>query len=114
MEDGHSKVYPLGIVAEYSLYIFYYPPEVRRGDYWGLGVFLLQYFPLVNVRKCCALIVFTGIHLGSKNKKHLRGSTQAKMHPLALILTLAPTGLGQYNSLGKYCGPHTASSVFLI
>ena len=23
-------------------------------------------------------------------------------------------GLGQYNSLGKYCGPHTASSVFLI
>ena len=23
-------------------------------------------------------------------------------------------GLGQYNGLGKYCGPHTASSVFLI
>ena len=23
----------------------YYPPEVRRGKYWGLGVFLLQYFP---------------------------------------------------------------------
>ena len=23
-------------------------------------------------------------------------------------------GLGQYNSLGKYCGAHTASSVFLI
>ena len=23
-------------------------------------------------------------------------------------------GLGQYNSLGEYCGPHTASSVFLI
>ena len=22
--------------------------------------------------------------------------------------------LGQYNSLGEYCGPHTASSVFLI
>ena len=22
-------------------------------------------------------------------------------------------GLGQYNSLGEYCGPHTASSVFL-
>ena len=26
-----------------------YPPEVRRGDYWGLGVFLLQYFPLVKM-----------------------------------------------------------------
>ena len=23
-------------------------------------------------------------------------------------------GLGQYDSLGVYCGPHTASSVFLI
>ena len=23
-------------------------------------------------------------------------------------------GLGQYNNLGEYCGPHTASSVFLI
>ena len=23
-------------------------------------------------------------------------------------------GHGQYNSLGEYCGPHTASSVFLI
>ena len=23
-------------------------------------------------------------------------------------------GLGQYGSLGEYCGPHTASSVFLM
>ena len=23
-------------------------------------------------------------------------------------------GLGQYNRLGEYCGPHTGSSVFLI
>ena len=23
-------------------------------------------------------------------------------------------GLGQYNSLGEYCGPHAASSVFLL
>ena len=27
----------------------YYPMEVRRGEYWGLGLFLLQYFPLVKV-----------------------------------------------------------------
>ena len=27
---------------------FYYPPEVRRGEYWGLGAFLLPYFPLVK------------------------------------------------------------------
>ena len=27
---------------------------------------------------------------------------------------LRPMGLGQYDGLGEYCGPHTASSVFLI
>ena len=51
----------------------YYPPEVRRGEYWGLGVFLFQYFPLVKI--IC------------KDKKHLRGSTQNTRHPLAIILT---------------------------
>ena len=43
--------------------------------------------------------------------KHLRGSTLATIHPLAIILA-AP--LGQCNSLGDYCGPHIASSLFLI
>ena len=33
----------------------YYPPEVRRGKYWGMGVFLLQYFPLVSIWKCCIM-----------------------------------------------------------
>ena len=37
---------------------------------------------------------------------------QAKLHPL---LTCGPyMGLGQYDILGEYCVPHTASSVFLI
>ena len=27
----------------------YYPPEVRKGKYWELGVFLLQYFPLAKL-----------------------------------------------------------------
>ena len=27
----------------------YYPPELRRGKYWGVRVFLLQYFPLVKI-----------------------------------------------------------------
>ena len=26
-----------------------YPPEVRRGEYWGWGVFLLQYFSFVKI-----------------------------------------------------------------
>ena len=61
------------------------------------------------------------VQLGSKNKKHLRGSTQTTIHPLTTILTVALgqynsliMGHGQYNSLGEYCGPDTASSVFLI
>ena len=33
----------------------YYRPEVRRGKYWGLGIFLLQYFPLVSIMKNIAL-----------------------------------------------------------
>ena len=47
--------------------------------------------------------------MGSKNKKHLRGSIQAKKTPLGHY-----TGLGQYNGLGEYCDPHTGSPVFLI
>ena len=27
---------------------------------------------------------------------------------------IQPAGLGQYNSLGAYCGPHTASSVSYV
>ena len=34
--------------------------------------------------------------------------------PLGYHTDHSPMGLGQYNSLGEYCGPHTASSVFLI
>ena len=34
----------------------YYTPEVRRGEYWGLGVLLLQYFPLVRYEIYCTII----------------------------------------------------------
>ena len=34
--------------------------------------------------------------------------------PLGHHTDHCPMGLGQYDSLGEYCGPHTASSVFLI
>ena len=39
---------------------------------------------------------------------YFRDSTQAIILSLAIILT------HQYESLGEYCGLHTASSVFLI
>ena len=78
--------------------------------YCCLGLFRKEYLRLVingaNRKKWTEILIL----FGSKNKKHLRGSTQATIHPLAIMLT----GLGQYNSLGEYCGPHTASSVFLI
>ena len=35
----------------YSGLPIYYSPEVRRGKYWGLGAFLLQYFPIVKIWK---------------------------------------------------------------
>ena len=34
--------------------------------------------------------------------------------PLVHRTDRSPTGLGQYNVLGEYCGPHTAPAVFLI
>ena len=34
--------------------------------------------------------------------------------PLGHHTDRGPIGLGQYDSLGEYCNPHTASSVFLI
>ena len=39
----------------------YYPSEVRRGKYWGLGVLIsmLQYFSLVIIRMCCLIIALT-------------------------------------------------------
>ena len=49
-------------------------------------------------------------------KKHHRGSIQATIQPLTNIIYTdhGPMGLGQYNSLGEYCGLNTASSVSYI
>ena len=38
----------------------YYPSEVRKGKYWGLSVFLLQYSPLVKI---CKLQYYNCINL---------------------------------------------------
>ena len=34
--------------------------------------------------------------------------------PLGYYTDCSPTGFGQYVSLGEYCDPNTASSVFLV
>ena len=58
--------------------------------YCCLGVFRKEYSRLVTktvqIEKTNTDIL---VWLGSKNKNHLRGSTQAIIHPLAIILTLA-------------------------
>ena len=85
----------------------YYTPEVRRGKYWGLGVFPLQYFPIVKIWKPLHYKAEKLIYLGSKSNKHLRGSTQATIHPLAIILTAALWALVSMTAWGvlwsSYC-----------
>ena len=57
--------------------MFYYPPEEGSMKYCCLGVFQKEYFRPTTKR------------LGSKHEKRLRGSTQATILPLAIILTAA-------------------------
>ena len=97
----HSYTIRLASCTRIIMYIYhresiYYPLEVRRGKYWGWGVLLLRYFPLVRIWK---LLQFRDLHPNT---------------PLGHHTDHCPLGLGQHNSLAEYCGPHTASSVFLI
>ena len=52
--DDHEIVCHVRL-SRFSMYSsckrLYYAPKVRRGKYWVLGLFLLQYFPrpLVNI-----------------------------------------------------------------
>ena len=49
IEETNSKHYHHCIFI--MIITLYYPTEVRRGKYLGLGVFQLQYFPLVKIWK---------------------------------------------------------------
>ena len=77
--------------------------------YCCLGVFRKEYFRLANNRANRYPPTKILVKLGSNIKKHFR-----PQYPLGHHTDYGSMGLGQYNSLGKYCGPHTASSVFLI
>ena len=68
------------------------PPEVRRREYLGLGVFLLQYLPLVNM-KTFALLLHKHEHSWVVKKRNTSEVTQATKHPLAIILTAAQWAL---------------------
>ena len=73
----------------YEKIVHYYPQEVSSMKYCCLGIFRKEYFRLVT--NWCKWTKHTKmlVKLSSKNKKHLRGSTQARINPLAIILTAA-------------------------
>ena len=58
----------------------------------------------------------SGSLLNSANKKDTLKNWFYSGHntPLSHHTDNGPMGLDHYNGLGEYCGPHTASSVFLI
>ena len=89
------------------------PPRVLQGmkylilptgsegeEYSGLGVFLLQYLPLVKIWKQLHYNADKLIYLGSKNK-NLRDRTQATILPLAIILTAALWALVSMTAEGR-------------
>ena len=45
--------------VELSFLVIHYPTEMKRGKYLGLGIFLLQYFPLVSIYKYCIVYCIT-------------------------------------------------------
>ena len=66
--------------------IVYYPSALRGGEYKVLGVFLLQYFPLVKILNLLHYNYINKNIVWYENKKHLRGNTQATIHLLSIIL----------------------------
>ena len=85
----------------------------RSMKYCRLEIFMQQCSLLVNS--------FTTVHFKCTNLEiiwvvKIRNTSEYLGHntPLGHPTDRGPVGLGQYDSLGEYCGPHTASSVFLI
>ena len=73
--------------------LIYYPPEVRRGKYCRLGEFCCNILPSCQDMKTIKLLLhkheYSRIVKKKKKKKNLRGSSQATILPLAIILTTA-------------------------
>ena len=80
-------------------------PTRREGSMSGWEYSCCNTSLLSRYEKYWIIFAYTSISMGSKHMTHLRGSIQATMLPLAMILTAAMDH-GQYNNLGKYCGPH--------
>ena len=86
------------------LFNIYYPPEVRTGKYRGLGVFLLQFFPLVKIfMKMIALQLHNMNIVSSKKQKIPQRQYSGHNTLVGHHAECGPMGLGQYDSLGEYC-----------
>ena len=66
-----------------------------------------KYFP-------AARVVLFYLTRPTGNDFLLKGGLRQQYTPLGHNTNCRPKDLGQYNSLGVYCDPHTVSSVFLI
>ena len=95
-----------------SVFLILLLPIGSEKEVLGLGVFPLQYFPLL---KTIALYLHRYEYNWVVKTPHCpqRQYSGHNTH-LGHNTDRGPMGLGQYNRLGEYCGPHTASSVFLI
>ena len=95
----------------------YYPPEVRRREYR-----VSEYIPTAILPSC--QYIYENIVLILHRCEYswvvkIRNTSEAVLRPQYTLgnghhTDRGSMGLGQYNTLGEYCGLHTASSVFLI
>ena len=81
----------LGQLLLGQLHVGQLPWEQLPGGQLKVGSNPVAILPSYQNMKIIALWlhIYIYIYMGSKNKKHLRVSTQATIHPLAIILNVA-------------------------
>ena len=72
---------------------------------------MLQYFPLIKIRLFHYNCIILNNYSRVVKKETLQRQDPGHNTSLGYHTDRGPMGLGQYNSLGEYCGPHTASAV---
>ena len=86
--------------------------ETGEREVLGVGSIPVAILPSCQEMKTIAMIMQRNEYSLVVKKRNTSEEVQNTM--LGHHTDCGPKGLGQYNSLGEYCDPHTASSVFLI